>query len=90
MRVGLGLGVESCSGEAVSGELLLFVIRSILWKQAPREGFGALIGACVLPELELMAGSPAVKTNWFRKLKPKIRKSTTQTDSVEWPSNPPG
>lgn len=35
-------------------------------------GFEALIGACVLPELELMAGSPAVKTNWFRKLKPKI------------------
>lgn len=38
MRVGPGLGVESCSGEAVSGELLLFVIRSILWKQALQRG----------------------------------------------------
>lgn len=34
----MGLGVESCSREAVSGELLLFVIRSILWKQALRRG----------------------------------------------------
>lgn len=38
VRVCMGLGVESCSREAVSGELLLFVIRSILWKQALRRG----------------------------------------------------
>lgn len=38
VRVCMSLGVESCSREAVSGELLLFVIRSILWKQALQRG----------------------------------------------------
>lgn len=57
--------------------LLLYMIRSILWKRQRSLldlSFDDNWRACVLLELRFMSGSPAVKTQLFQEIKTKINK----------------
>lgn len=67
--------------------LLLYMIRSILWKRQRSLldlSFDDNWRACVLLELRFMSGSPAVKTQLFQEIKTKDLKKSTKKGRPQW------